>query len=186
MTNDWTKEAESVAQAALVFASTLERFGYAELSKQMERSMTWARNTVRVWLEAGVIEEVDQTQGAAWQWRVKDAAKITVAVKTRSPEQNMWTAMRQLKSFSPRELAAHATTEATDVPLETAQEYCRALLGAGYLTVARKAIPGTRLAIYRLVRNTGPRPPRAKRVRAVIDDNTETVTVIGSGIGGGQ
>lgn len=181
MTNDWTKEAASVNEAALAFISTKERFGYSELAKQMDRSMTWARNRVRNWLEAGIIEAVDQAEGAVWQWRVKDGAKVAVTVKTRSPEQNMWTAMRQLKSFSPRELAAHATTETTAVTLEMAQEYCRALLGAGYLMVSKKAIPGNRLAIYRLVKNTGPRPPRAKRVRAVVDDNTETVTVIGGG-----
>lgn len=181
MTNDWTKEAEAISEAALAFASTFDQFGYAELSKKMERSMTWARNQVRAWLDAGIIEEVVQKPGAAWQWRVKDGSRTNVTVKTRSPDQNMWTAMRQLKSFSPRELAAHATTEATTVTLEMAQDYCRALLGGGYLTVAKKAIPGNRLAIYRLVKNTGPRPPRAKRVRAIVDDNTETVTVIGGG-----
>ncbi len=179
MTNDWTKESQSMDDAALAFASTLDRFGYAELAKRMDKSMTWARNRVRAWIEVGLIEEVEQKQGAAWLWRVKDSSKLALVVKTRSPEQNMWTAMRQLKSFSPRELAAHAATEATEVTLEMAQDYCRALLGAEYLTVARKAIPGNRLAIYRLVKNTGPRPPRAKRVRAVVDDNTETVTVIG-------
>jgi hypothetical protein len=183
MTHDWTKAAESTAQAALALAVTLDRFGYADLAKKMEKSMTWARNQVRAWLDAGIIEQLPNVEGEAWQWRVTDSAKarLVIAVKTRSPEQNMWTAMRQLKSFSPRELAAHATTETTSVTLEMAQDYCRSLLGAGYLTVVKKAIPGSRLAIYRLVKNTGPRPPRAKRVRAVVDDNTETVTVIGGG-----
>lgn len=183
MTHDRAKDSESTAQAALALAATLEHFGFADLAKKMERSMTWARNQVRTWVDAGVVEQLPIVEGEAWKWRLTDSAKaaVLVAVKTRSPEQNMWTAMRQLKGFSPRELAAHATTETTAVTLEMAQDYCRVLLGAGYLTVVKKAIPGNRLAIYRLVKNTGPRPPRAKRVRAVVDDNTETVTVIGGG-----
>jgi hypothetical protein len=90
--------------------------------------------------------------------------------------------MRQLKAgFGPREIAAHATTEETEVTVEAAQDYCRALLGAGYLAVAKKAVPGKTQAIYRLIRNTGPRAPREKRVRAVIDANTEQTIVIGGG-----
>jgi hypothetical protein len=94
----------------------------------------------------------------------------------------MWTAMRQMRGgFTPRDLAAHATTEETLVTLETAQDYCRSLLGAGYLGVARKAVPGKTEAIYRLIKNTGPRAPREKRVRAVIDANTEQTILIGGG-----
>ena len=179
MTHDWTKDAQSTSEAALVFVSTQDQFGYADLAKKMDKSMTWARNQVYAWQKAGIIESVPQPDNAPWKWRVKDDAKVTVTGKTRSPEQNMWAAMRQLKSFSARDLAAHATTENTEVTPEMAQEYCRTLLGASYLSVARKAVPGSRLAIYRLVKNTGPRPPRPKRVRAVVDDNTATVTVIG-------
>lgn len=183
MTYDWTKESESTAQAALALAAALDQFGFADLAKKMEKSMTWARRQVRAWIDAGIIEQLPVVEGEAWQWRMTASAKagLVLAVKTRSPELNMWTAMRQLKSFSPRELSAHATTETTAVTLEMAQDYCRALMGAGYLTVVKKAVPGSRLAIYRLIKNTGPRPPRAKRVRAVVDDNTETVTVIGGG-----
>ena len=122
MTYDWTNEAQSMSEAALAYAATVDRFGYAELAARMDKSMTWARNQVRAWLKAGKIEEVESSEGAAWQWRVKDSARLALATKTRSPEQNMWTAMRQLKSFSPRELAAHAMTEATEVTLEMAQE----------------------------------------------------------------
>ena len=90
--------------------------------------------------------------------------------------------MRQMKSgFTPRDLAAHATTEDKLVTPEDAQEYCRALLGAGYLGVNRKAVPGKTEPIYRLIQNTGPRAPREKRVRAVIDDNTDRTIVIGGG-----
>lgn len=181
MTHDWTNDAQSMDEAAFAHACTVERFGYADLARRMDKTVTWARNRVHAWLEAGLIEEAGQGQDAAWQWRVKDSAKAKLVVGARTPEHNLWAAMRQLKSFSPRTLAVHATTETVQVTPEQAQAYCRALLGAGYLSVARKASPGRTEAIYRLVRNTGPRPPREKRVRAVIDANTEQTIIISGG-----
>jgi hypothetical protein len=87
--------------------------------------------------------------------------------------------MRGLKSFTPTDLCAHSTSPELVVTVDEATSYCRALCAAGYLGVARKAEPGRREAIYRLARNTGPKPPREKRVRAVIDDNTKDIVVIG-------
>ena len=172
---------QSLADAAFAFASTLPEFGYAEIAVRIGVTEDHVRKIVRTWKTADLLEEVRSGHGIRSAWKVKDTARLALAVKARSPEHNMWTAMRQLKSFSPRELAAHASTEDTPVTLEVAQDYCRALLGAGYLVATRKAVPGKQLAIYRLTRNTGPRPPREKRVRAVVDDNTETVIVIGGG-----
>ena len=178
--------AKATVEAAFHFAATLDQFGFAEIAVKMGMSHKWAQVTVREWAKAGLLEVIRSGHNIRSIWKVKDSEKPKLGLTARSPETNMWTAMRQLKSFSPRELAAHATTGETEVTLEAAQDYCRALLGASYLVVARKAVPGKQLAIYRLTKNTGPRPPREKRVRAVVDDNTATVTVIGSGIGGGQ
>ncbi len=182
MTHDWTKDAQSLAEAAFAFACTLDEFGFGEIAREMDRSMTWARNRVHAWTTDGLLDEVEQASVAPRKWRVKDSAKIAAATPARTPEENLWTAMRQLKSFSPRILAAHATTETVGVSLDLAQAYCRALLGAGFLAVAQKAVPGRTEPVYRLIRNTGPRPPREKRVRAVIDANTEQVIVIGGGL----
>lgn len=181
MTNDWTKDAQAMADAAFAYACTVDRFGYADLARHMDKSLTWARNRVHAWTEAGLVEKLEEQEGAPWQWRVTDSARQAPQTRARSPEDNLWTAMRQLKSFSPRTLAVNATTETVAISPEQAQSYCRALLGAGYLSVARKAVPGRSEAIYRLIRNTGPRPPREKRVRAVIDANTEQTIVIGGG-----
>lgn len=171
--------AESTAVAAFAFAAQQVEFGYAEIAKAVGITEDWARKIVRGWKAQGVLDEVRSGHRIRSLWKVKDGARPVLPVKARSPEQNMWTAMRQLKSFSPRDLAAQATTEETEVTLETAQEYCRALLGAGYLTVARKAVPGKTPAIYRLTKNTGPRAPKEKRVRAVVDANTEQTIIIG-------
>jgi hypothetical protein len=173
------KVAMSRADAAFAFAVTQESFGFAEIGIKMGMSHNWARKTVRAWRKAGLLEEVRWVHKERALWRVREAAKQAIVPMARSSEDNMWTAMRQWKSFTPRELAAHAATPETAVTLDQAQGYCRALMAAGYLAVSRKAVPGKTEAIYRLTKNTGPRPPREKRVRAVIDDNTEETIVIG-------
>lgn len=172
---------DSTNEAAFAFAAQQTEFGYAEVAQAVGVTEDWARKIVRGWKAQGLLDEVRSGHRIRSLWVVKKEARPALSVKARSPVLNMWTAMRQLKSFTPREVAGHASTPETEVTVEDAQEYCRALLGAGYLTVARKAVPSKTQAIYRLTRNTGPRPPREKRVRAVIDDNTETVTVIGEG-----
>ncbi|MDP2064178.1 MAG: hypothetical protein Q8Q63_03405 [Phaeovulum sp.] len=43
-------------------------------------------------------------------------------------------------------------------------------------------MPGRREAIYRLIRNTGPRPPRERRVRAVWDDNLGELVLLNGGL----
>lgn len=171
--------AASTADAAFAWAATRESFGYADVALHMGVTEDHARKIVRGWGRAGLLDEVRSGHRVRKLWAVREGAKPVLPVKARSAEQNMWTAMRQLKSFSPRELAVHAGTEETEVTLDAAQDYCRALLAAAFLTVARKAVPGKVPAVYRLTRNTGPRCPRLKRVRAVIDDNTDAVIVIG-------
>jgi hypothetical protein len=172
---------QSVMEAAFAYAATLPEFGYAEIAIKVQMSERWVSKTVRQWKEQGLVELVQSGHLIRTIWKVRDGARLALAAKARSPELNMWTAMRQLKSFTPRDLAAHATTAETETTVEAAQDYCRALLGAGYLSVARKAVPGKVPAIYRLIRNTGPRAPRVARVRAVVDANTEQTTVIGGG-----
>jgi hypothetical protein len=174
--------APSTLDAAFVFAAAQERFTVADVQLKMGVSEDLARNIIRSWRDAELLEVISEGHRVRTVWKVKPTAKITLAARARSPEQNMWTAMRQMKSgFTPRDLAAHAATEATPVSPELAQEYCRSLMGAGYLGVNRKAVPGKTEAIYRLIKNTGPTAPREKRVRAVFDGNTEQTIVIGGG-----
>ncbi|WP_149589797.1 hypothetical protein [Tabrizicola flagellatus] len=163
-----------------MFASTLPSFGYADIALKMSVSEDHARKIVRAWRRDGLLEEVRSGHRIRSLWRVRPEARSLTASASRSPEQNMWTAMRQFGGgFTPRDLAVHATTAATEVTVQMAQDYCRALLGAGYLAVTRKAVPGKMPAIYRLTKNTGPRAPRERRVRAVVDDNIEQTILIG-------
>lgn len=92
---------------------------------------------------------------------------------------NMWRTMRAMVEFSPRELASHSTTDTVGVSETHAKVYCSKLLAAGYLRVLRKARPGQQQAVYRLIRNTGPRPPVVQRVQRVFDPNNGKYHALG-------
>jgi hypothetical protein len=89
----------------------------------------------------------------------------------RDPVANMWRAMRVLDTFTPRDVAAIADIEEAPVSEKDAAGYCQLLLRGEYLRVIEKAQAGVRPATYKLTRNTGPLPPREKRIRALWDDN---------------
>jgi hypothetical protein len=168
-----------IADAAWAIAQRMTAFGYGEIEAELKIGAKQAMRIVRGWDAAGLLSPVQSGPGLRKLWRVTPEAVRPQATKGRTAEDNLWTAMRGLKSFTPTDLCAHSTSHELVVTVDEATSYCRALCAAGYLGVARKAEPGRREAIYRLARNTGPKPPREKRVRAVIDDNTKDIVVIG-------
>jgi hypothetical protein len=93
--------------------------------------------------------------------------------------ENMWRTMRMLGQFSPRDIAAHATTDIVSVSEATAKAYCSNLLRAGYLKVMIRAQPPKKQAVYRLIRNTGPNPPMIQRTKRVFDPNTQKAYPVG-------
>jgi len=102
----------------------------------------------------------------------RDGSPVTQGAGT----ENMWRTMRMLPAFSALELAAHSTTESVNVSEATAQSYCSILSRTGFLRVVRKADPArARKAVYKLVRDSGPRPPMVQRVKQVFDQNTREV-----------
>lgn len=102
----------------------------------------------------------------------RDGSPVTQGAGT----ENMWRSMRMLPRFSALDLSVHSTTETVNVSEATAQSYCSILSRTGFLRVVRKADPVKgRKAVYRLVRNTGPRPPMIQRVKQVFDPNTREV-----------
>lgn len=152
-------------------AMRLKTFGYAEISAEASISMDAATKFVREWVSNGkCVLHRNGTATGRKQFRVAVALQ-RAADPALAPMRRIWTSMRKLKTFSPTDLSAHSTVDATAVTPASAAAYCQSLLWAGYLVVKRTAIPGQREAIYRLVRDTGPLAPRARRVRAVFDDN---------------
>jgi hypothetical protein len=88
--------------------------------------------------------------------------------------EQMWRAMKMLSGagdFDYRDLAITARTDVVPVAEETAEDYVKYLAKAGYLALTHAASNAGRLARYRLVRNTGARPPVVTRLRTVFDPN---------------
>jgi hypothetical protein len=168
----------AIEERAWNIARTLPAFGYAEISIELKIGLERATAIVRAWERVGALTPVKSGAKKRKLWRVADPDR-SAPPQGRSAADNLWTAMRKLRVFSPTDLSAHATTEHVAVSTEEALAYCRSLLDAGYARVERKAVPGLREAIYRLTRDTGPLPPREKRVRAIIDDNVGDVKIIG-------
>lgn len=149
---------------------------------------TWMdRRTIRSYLGclvAGRVMERRDPPGAAPEYRLlrdpgREAPRLRpdgTPVTQGSGTRNMWRTMRMLAEFSPRDVAAHATTDEVAVSEATAKAYCKALYAAGYLRVLQKAVPKkSRQAVYRLIRNTGPHAPQVQRVKQVFDRNTQEV-----------
>ena len=161
-------------------ALRFERFGYAEISAEMAISLRYATRLIRDWEREGALERLQHGQGLRSMWRCRAGFVRPEPLPCRTPEENMWTAMRRLRSFTPTDLAAHATTETVQVDPAQAADYCRALLAVDYLAVGRRADPARkREAIYRMRSETGPRAPVIRRVRAVSDPNTGRTLLVG-------
>lgn len=127
---------------------------------------------------AGYLDFTSGSPGKAGRWvlikdighhapRVRpDGSAVTQGAITTQ----LWRAMTMLKEFSFIDLVQHASVE---IPEATSKDYCKRLLGAGYLRVLVKADPSTgRIARYRLIRASGPKAPQIQRVRQVFDPNT--------------
>lgn len=85
----------------------------------------------------------------------------------------LWLSMIGLKDFDCRDLIHSSPLEIAD---STVRDYVKHLLAAGYLKVLVKADPSrARIARYRLIRNSGPKPPQVQRVKRVFDPNTGAV-----------
>lgn len=159
-------------------ACELGTFGYADLARASGLSYGSVQRVLRAWEAAGAVARAG-LDGPRLLFRVVrpeafDAppAPEAPARPGESPERNKWQAIRQMRTFTPTDIAACAATARTAVSPEEARRYAQALLRVGYLKAVRTAIPGRREAVYRLIRNTGPEAPRLRRVAGVFDPNT--------------
>jgi len=105
-----------------------------------------------------------------------DAPRVTgegEPVEQGSGREQMWRAMKVLKDFDCRELAAAASTEPHPVSVEEVKTYARYLARAGYLQITLRG-GSHRARRYRFIRsrNTGPRAPIVTRQKQVLDANT--------------
>lgn len=171
----------TLAEAALSAARLRPEFGYAEIATDLSIPMERATEIVRGWAATGVAVVSRPGRGGLRKLYRLVVETGAVATNGRTAEDNLWTAARGLKAFSPIDLAAHARTETVAVTDEAARAYCRFLMAAGYLRLARAGVPRKSEPLYKLIRNTGPKAPRERRVRAVLDPNTGSLSLIGGG-----
>jgi hypothetical protein len=178
--NDAKKIDPAQAEAAWTFAKGLDAFGYKEVAGYLHCTLAKAERILQFWDASDVLTQI-QGRGRNGQrvlWRIKPECELPPVPRLRSAEDNLWTTMRHIGAFTPTDLAIHANTEQVPVGLEGAQVYCRALLQAGYLRVVSKARPPIAEARYKLIKNTGPAGPLIRRVRALVDLNTDAVTIL--------
>ena len=173
----------------LIWEALRKKVGEWQTVISLSEDLRVNRKTAMDYLDAleaaGMVERRrdDGHQGLAWVRLVqdggyhaprlrKDGSPVTQGVGVT----NMWRSMRIVKIFTAPEIARLSTTGAVTVTETTAQSYIGILFATGFLAVVEKANPGVgRKASYRLVRNTGPKPPMIQRVKRVYDPNTRKV-----------
>ncbi len=99
----------------------------------------------------------------------RDGTPVTMGLA----QEQMWRTLRMLKGDTcARELAAHASTPEIPVRESAAADYLNHLHHASYMECTRPHVKGRAgRARYRLISNTGPRPPMVCRADAVYDPN---------------
>lgn len=166
-------------QVAWTVALRLREFGYAGIAVNASIPLKRTTALVRQWVQEGRVEALGKQGTSALRFRVigEGAPAPAPAPVSRTPEAAMWFTIRNVRNaFTPTDVAVLSSLEAAPVGREDATSFCQMLTRAGYLRVVRKAVPPRREAAYRLIRDTGPRPPRERRLRVVWDDNLDQIT----------
>ncbi|MDQ6957207.1 MAG: hypothetical protein Q9M21_08425 [Mariprofundaceae bacterium] len=102
-----------------------------------------------------------------------------MAKKEKSPRQRAWKAMRIMTQWTLGDIESTA-----EISRANAESFVYALVKAGYVRRIQPKKNGVKggYAVYRLVKNTGPRCPVTANYNAIIHDrNTGQDTIIGCG-----
>lgn len=168
----------AVGQALREKARSLGEFTFAELLATGVAARVITARQLKVWSEAGEVTKIKERPAT---YRFKDHPNAPDVRETGSLRGNLWSTLRRLRTCTPSDLAAHATTTAHPADIEDAQAFLGSLLRAGYLRCDRTARPGIREAVYRLIRNTGPLVPVLRRTTIMVDPNLGEVTYVAGG-----
>lgn len=169
-------------------AKAHQEFTAHDLAAAAKRSTQHVLDAIHDWMHWGYAKAAGK-RGNRNLYRLTDKAGTPPTtdgtgrvVSAATPQESMWFVIRKAGVFNYLDVAMQANTEDVKVDQEQAQAFCQMLANAGYLRVERKADGRGRLALYRLIRDTGPRPPRERRIRAVWDDNKQDFTYIARGL----
>lgn len=169
-------------------AKVHKEFTAHDLSVAEKCSTQTVFNALKDWKRWGYVAEAG-LRGNRKLFRITKKAGIppvgdlnSDVMKVTTPQESMWFVIRKAGVFDFRDIAMQANNESVAVTEDDARDFCRMLANAGYLRVEKKADGKGRLARYRLINDTGPKPPRACRVRAVYDANKSAFTYIAGGL----
>ena len=147
----------------------------------------------------GYIQQVDQKKQSGKGGRMQYLYRLLKPVRTAprltrdgthvtqgQGNEHMWRSMKMLGTFDPKTLAIAASTDDCQVEQATAVRYIRHLFKAGYLQqISAPLVTGPakdrKQATYKLKpkMNTGPQPPKVKRIHQVYDPNIDKVVWAG-------
>ncbi len=145
-----------------------------------------ARDWIAAWRADGLLRDLGRGPKRRVLWQLdpeaaaQRAAKPTGVPRPADAEAsafgNLWRAMRRCPTFTPTDIMALANAGGVEVDPATAGAYCRLLYRAGYLKRTSKGKRGISEPRFRLIRNTGPLPPRPRHLPALFDENLERIT----------
>lgn len=159
-------------------------FSLRQISEQTNASHATVSDYVTRLKKAGYLEVVDRQPtgfGKSLYFLYRVARPTREAPRLRkdgslcppTKREGMWRTMRMINKFSYKDLVVTASPEAP-IKEQDAKDYCKHLSKAGYLVCLEEGKPG-KPAVYRLARNTGPKPPMIQRVKHVYDPNLNEV-----------
>lgn len=151
-------------------ACTLETFTCFQLMADTGACEDRVRQLLKGWKSTGKIEDGGRGLGRRKIYRTIKVRK-RLSLSSATPHGNMWRTMRHSKVFTIMDVQMCANTNEVPVDEDAARKYCHLLVVGDYLRVQQKAVPGRRPAIYQLVKDTGPKPPRPKRISGIWDEN---------------
>lgn len=153
-----------------MMARELKQFTVPELTVASGVADTTVQHMVSRWATTGYVKG----DGKPRNQRFEVVDRTPQAFGPR--DKRMWQMMRSMKTFAARDIALWSSQTDDEVTQSEAQRYIRHLLDADYLRVREVARRGERPERYQLIRDTGPKPPVAKRIQAVYDPNTAEIT----------
>ena len=161
-------------------AQRLGIFTQKQLSAETGLNRDYIGGLVRRWVAAERLQLMEKSKKVKTycvipgKFDFRSVREDGSLVRPGTKQGNLWRAIRQVKEFTALDVAVMANTDDIHVTEADAKAYLQMLNRAGYLRVIRKAHPAVgRKARYRLLRDTGPKPPKERRVRAVWDENEQ-------------
>lgn len=152
---------------------------HKSISGHVEVTDYFRTNFISKLKRMGIVKVLGAKDGQK-QFTILSADELRKRAKDNVPSeaQIMWTTMRLLRNFDAAQVHLSTKQHAPHITLKRIQDYCKSLMRGGYFRVTVKAIPGKRLAKYKLINDTGPLAPVIRRRSILVDTNLDRVAYV--------